>query len=431
MSSEVAMDQDGRTQRLSFVFDCGSFDRERRYAEIDALPSSSDLDLLFVSHLDADHVNGIDFLLARRGVQTVVLPCLDALRLTVVVCRSLDGPGITGDFLQFLKDPVTWFAERGVKRVVFVKRDRGELPTSPADTPFGPGGSGPIVVETGDDRFPRMAYAVESPGIAASVQRQRSPPGSVHALVTEATVVFHLLLGHAAPPPATMSWILLPHVQPFEPTSLAVFRAAVRPILSVPAGDGMAPPAFVRRLIGCLRNARQRASLRSRHGTLASDHNEVSLSLYSGPGPFDGTAWDVHGTSRCFTSALRVAEQPCTPHLRVPPTRLAEPRPGWLCTGDANLRLARTRSPWLDRFGPLFDKVGVFGLPHHGSALNVSGEVLDRLAGASRVACAGAARARHPHPDLVSALDQRGLGLWQVSEAVDSGFGTMVTGPRA
>jgi len=73
MSSEIVSSHNGFEQRLAFAFDCGSFNRECLYSAIDAIDSEL-LDLLFISHLEGDHVNGIDFLTMKKQVVTVVLP---------------------------------------------------------------------------------------------------------------------------------------------------------------------------------------------------------------------------------------------------------------------------------------------------------------------------------------------------------------------
>lgn len=71
------------------------------------------MDLLFISHLDADHVNGVDALTARMQVDAVVLPCLDALQITAIACEAIDDAGVRGTIREFIKNPALWFSERG------------------------------------------------------------------------------------------------------------------------------------------------------------------------------------------------------------------------------------------------------------------------------------------------------------------------------
>lgn len=89
-------------RRFHFVFDCGSINKEHLRESLNEIETRA-LDILFISHLDADHVNCIDMLLERMTVETVVLPCLDPLQVTAIVCESLNGSGMTGDFVRSCK----------------------------------------------------------------------------------------------------------------------------------------------------------------------------------------------------------------------------------------------------------------------------------------------------------------------------------------
>ena len=426
MTADVVLDSAGYARRLAYAFDCGSFNRERLYQAIESIGTPF-LDILFISHLDADHVNGVDLLLAKRHVETVILPCLDALSATVIVCRALSGVGLTGDFEDFLDDPVRWLGVRGVKRVVFIKRDGGVEPMSPGGQPPDLDPDSRYWVDTVNEEDPRIAVSIASRGIRQSAQRRQLPSGQVEVLVAQAEVEIELVVGAAVTPPEMITWILLPYVHPFEEDSIELFRAAVRGVLRVPDGEKPAARSFMRRLLKCLVDPSLRAKLRACYGVLASDHNEVSLSLYSGPRPSNNDGWDIRGTSRWFSFDRRYGGPIVSSRFRVPPQRFVQPRPAWLCTGDANLKLQRTRGSWLTRFGPLLEQVGVFVLPHHGSALNLSDEILDGLRDAAHIVCAGASRERHPHPDVLGRFSELGLGLWQVSEQEESVFGMTVS----
>lgn len=61
---------------IHWVYDCGSNQAEPRDREIAIVEGHGNLDVLFLSHLDSDHVNGIDRLLMSVKVQEVVLPDL-------------------------------------------------------------------------------------------------------------------------------------------------------------------------------------------------------------------------------------------------------------------------------------------------------------------------------------------------------------------
>lgn len=109
---------------FSFVFDCGSTSSKHfLHREIDDFkemlqPSHEDnyrkhLDLLIVSHLHDDHVNGLEYLLKDVAVDTVVMPCMEENLRILAGWESNEG-----DALQaFYDDPVAWFIHRGVRRI--------------------------------------------------------------------------------------------------------------------------------------------------------------------------------------------------------------------------------------------------------------------------------------------------------------------------
>jgi glyoxylase-like metal-dependent hydrolase (beta-lactamase superfamily II) len=54
-----------------WVYDCGSNQHDAPVREIKTVAAGGDLDLLFLSHLDSDHVGGVDQLLTQVKVREV------------------------------------------------------------------------------------------------------------------------------------------------------------------------------------------------------------------------------------------------------------------------------------------------------------------------------------------------------------------------
>lgn len=112
---------------FSFVYDCGT-DSSTLFLqrEIDdfklLLPTTGiskhkKLDLLVISHLHDDHVNGLKYLLKDIDVDTVVMPYInDNLELLArLESHSND------EFLQvFYTDPIAWFVSNGVHRIFLI-----------------------------------------------------------------------------------------------------------------------------------------------------------------------------------------------------------------------------------------------------------------------------------------------------------------------
>jgi len=389
-----SIDVTNRPTPFTFCFDCGSVNSEHFASGLEAVEANR-LDILFISHLDADHVNGIDKLTAKLTVDTVVLPCLDALQATVVACQALDQGSYSWTLASLLRDPEGWFGQRGVKRIVFVKRDGGD--TDEQAEPFDPGP---------DRRRPEGVLKVRSPSDQTyEIRSKRSTKRTARkgAVVVESCVLdpateIEVMSGvNNAESGLPLSWLLLPYVHPFAAMTLEAFRDAVRKVMQIPGGTDLASASFRARLLKALVDPVSRETLKCCYAVLSKDNNKPSLSLYSGPYPDRHLEWTTY-----FAASDR------TVRGRTPA--------GWLSTGDANLRKRETRDPWLRRLDKLLLRVRVFVLPHHGSDASIHPLVTGRLDNALMVACAAAGRQHHPHPALVSRLRMVGQAIIQVSE---------------
>ena len=77
---------------------------------------------------------------------------------------------------------------------------------------------------------------------------------------------------------------------------------------------------------------------------------------------------------------------------------------------------------FLERFGEIgLDRIACMSLPHHGSARNHSGRVLDRIDPAVMfVTCPLKANVHHPSPEVERAVRARGGNLIKVTERESS-----------
>ena len=117
-----------RGETFSFVYDCGSISsRYFLHREIDhykaLLPyvvhskRKKRLDLLIVSHMHDDHVNGLEYLLNNVEVDTVVMPYTDSVIRLLARAESSSEE----KFLRtFYMDPIGWFSSKGVHRILLI-----------------------------------------------------------------------------------------------------------------------------------------------------------------------------------------------------------------------------------------------------------------------------------------------------------------------
>lgn len=136
-------------QPFTLIYDCGSLAETlaKEWAErIGKSLSERDtiIDLAVLSHTDFDHVCGIEALVAKVQVNTLMLPLLaPPFRAAVEAATPKSRPKW---YREFVHSPVSWARERGIKKVVFVRprnSDDGD-PDFNAENPTEIGESDPI-----------------------------------------------------------------------------------------------------------------------------------------------------------------------------------------------------------------------------------------------------------------------------------------------
>jgi hypothetical protein len=370
--------RDGKSTTIfekSYVYDCGSespraFDRSLRSYNV---MTEERTDLLFVSHLDSDHVNKIDRLMGPTPPKIVVLPYLDSVDLTELLMREVDDGSVTASMREYVSDPAGYWRRRGAEIVIFVEPGTGD------DQP--PGGGTPDAPVDPEGPLPPASLASEGAQVrlTCTIRKPRAiPPKSF------AQVDYNIPrdVDHELPAGGVLAgagsyfrlewqaksqerwrradWILLPYVHPVESETRTAFRKAITQELGL---GNLDPGGFAGALLEKLRSDRKRlVALYRQH--FETGQNAISMSLYSGPerrhAAEERSGWLVPaGPARSFgyqMVALPVA---------------------WLGTGDSKLRQIIRRKPWLDFFNPFSQEIRFLSLPHHGSANDFHDDILN------------------------------------------------------
>ncbi len=131
-SGKISIQSNNDTKSsFNFVYDCGSASRKKYlYTEIEEYKKlklqSKKLDLLMISHLHSDHVNGLDNLLSDIEVENVVLPYIKPIeRLLLSVYEK--GPRW---YFEFLSNPTNFLKKRGIKNIIYISQG-GDVETTP------------------------------------------------------------------------------------------------------------------------------------------------------------------------------------------------------------------------------------------------------------------------------------------------------------
>ena len=114
--------------KLSIVYDCGTLSqRDKLNSRIDRFKNSlghDKLDVLFIWHIDDDHINGIPELLNGINCDKVYLPYLTPIERLFVAIRHGDSDSANiEDYMNFLKSPHDFLNSENfdINEIIYIK----------------------------------------------------------------------------------------------------------------------------------------------------------------------------------------------------------------------------------------------------------------------------------------------------------------------
>ncbi|GAO01447.1 MBL fold metallo-hydrolase [Anaeromyxobacter sp. PSR-1] len=363
-----------------YVYDCGSVQLRALSREVDAysqeMGRGQNIDVLALSHLDNDHVNGVEQLLASHDAETVVVPYLHPWDRLLLVAQACAAGTLTESYFALLANPARWFTDRGTSNVVFV-------------LPAGPDGPSPVRVPENippERRKRERRVGLDGARTATEDDCTENPGLPTKSQVVSAGDALHAVLKHL------VIWQLVPYTHP-ERDRLSEFAKRVSVLLNVPVLRQPHSRRFFTALKKALSDKRRRAELGDAYEMIREDKNLASMALYSGP------AWSGAGarSTRFFKKDGYWWDDD------------DDDRPAWIGTGDCVFIRQKRVEAFARCFGQVFRYVGAFVVPHHGSKHNFAGHLLKQeLHGISWVLPYGRNSYDHPWPGLVAALNRRG-----------------------
>jgi beta-lactamase superfamily II metal-dependent hydrolase len=365
--------------RFHWVYDCGSNQRDALTREIAKVATNGDVDCLFLSHLDSDHVIGIDQLLANVRVREVMLPYLNDLDCLLLAARDAASGALSGTSLTLLADIPGWFGSRGVDRVTFIEPNNDD-----EGAPLGPDPP-----EGGLDRRVegeiRAKWSGHDQGQASTPIGAETKNLSVTKLQTRETLQL------VAPDGLPLDWVLAPYAHRPSAKRLKTFEEALKRMF----GRKLLTKKF---WLSALTDSEMRIKLRECYGVIWSDHNLVSMALYAGP--VLGSDWSGY----------------CVSNPKLWHSCNFQDGVGWLGTGDMHLDVKIRRTNFLNHYKHLLPRVNVFGLPHHGSRHNYDLNLPDAMVNASQfVAATGPNPYDHPSTLVKESVRSKGRQFVKVS----------------
>lgn len=376
---------------FDWVYDCGSLSNVRGPLKAEVARWRKDLnrssfDLLVISHLDRDHVNGLPSLLRAATPRHVLLPYFfPAERLLI----ALTSRALSSWDQRFILDPAReLFRLAPGAKVTFLiggqdlRGSVAEVSPEGGDIRDAEGMEGELHVGFRENSFDRL------PEVVAPLP---PPPGMSGDPPAEGA---HGPILRRADGPLNVGpfefrfYVTPPDKRPlrrFERSVTRLFRAqSLTAVLADPKGTALL--------------ARLYRELAQTSPQLRAKINNTSLVTYHG------------ATGRARTLYSAVVRRPSHPTRSPGLERFRGSWPdGYLHTGDISLAPHSTLSEVVRTFAPVIDRIGTLSAPHHGSSYNWNPGLMSALT-AARVVTASVRSTdkRHPGSDVVRSVSVRG-----------------------
>lgn len=402
-----------------FVYDCGGsqFQSPKTLdwciTHATAGAQRLQIDAVYISHFEDDHVNGIEELCKNAAVSRIYAPHINLHSAVHIIAQQMAaGTNWTAGYQQFASTLFA-IANGGDAFGVPVTRIRGgERP------PEGPGVPNDRARELGDadqsvdaviPAGKSVSHAVRIPLVLSA----RTAKGVKSRVAWE---MVHWYYG--ADDQLTLQILA-------EIALIGGYAADCQPGLQANASDNEIETALIwmksnRAQIAKAYKAAMaahnaaRATLNPPEPAFPDNHNVASLCLYSGP--IDSRAYIWNSSADAF---------PCLLKRRDIYWFWAK-RGAWIATGDAMLGLADVWDEFIAHFGTnRVDVCSTVLIPHHGADAATSHNFTDQLIRENQccVISAGAINGYgHPHRNVVQAILKKPATLQLVTEAAPMGF---------
>jgi len=393
---------------IEYCYDCGSNNLDPLHAEVKRYGEAAKtgyqrmIDVLFVSHLDSDHVNGLDELLNLCDVDTVVMPYLSDFERLFTLSETIDDGEVTAEAISLLGNPVAWFAGRGAKRIVMVRGDGDQspganLPDNPPDFPP-PSRRG----HTADEALYLDKLKVDFDRLKDLKSDDLSTDECEVYVINHQEVLS--LIDQSG---EMVNWCFITYVNP-EPVKETRFRNAVQTafaseISSLKIGQQSNISSL---LVAIAKDKVKRDRLKGCYREIASNLNLTSLSLYSGPLWLPPKRKITH--KRYFKGYNTKREKTCNAC-------------GWLGTGDSDLKSPDRREHFLYHYARILSQVLTLAIPHHGSEKNFHETILPMNCIYGTVS-SRSGNIYHPAVSVKTSTERRGQDLIHTTEQPDSMF---------
>lgn len=306
-----------------YVHDCGGkIALIKKAINKNVLPNKI-INALFVSHFDDDHVKGLKYLLTKRRVERAYIPLLDDTSRTIILAACKSRGIVSKELAEFVENPKDWLTLIGVETVVEVNSIQSQEQTNDADNldeaSIGLiGGNGAI-----------LRVGIRESGKTSELWRMKTfayvdrDKDFLKKLIQHHETSFPKLNVPFQTNKDARKWLL----ETAEPKNIKDFLVKIG----------------------------------------GSDHNRVSLCLFSGPSKQVSVRYSSHATTSLCSSCYPLGH----------PVYNSNNASGWLHTADYPFRTDSCKLKFQTHFQNEFKDVFCFMLSHHGSKADFQSDLLD------------------------------------------------------
>ncbi|EFE9315093.1 hypothetical protein B6R54_24380 [Escherichia coli] len=323
----------------SYVYDCGSDQLNALRREMDVAKSLFNIDekyidVVYISHLDSDHINGFDHLcqLVDNKIRKVVLPYLDIHDSYYLIASELCSNSTSGLFMEFLIDPVKWIKSR------LPEADISLLYPSDIDDNFDP-----PIFNSENIKGSAVSLPMKISDSKGDVECNRWLVKRIGENKTDTLMSF-------------ISWI-----PPRSRKKIEIFSQQL-------IENGFTELSK-KKMLKILTSTGERKKLRECYLKLAGDHNVISINLLI-----------INNQE----AEMKIVNEPSREwfsfrNSRVERHFLFDRDKGIrsvLLTGDSKLNTSLYYNKWAEFYSKVIKTVRVMTLPHHGSELNFNQKII-------------------------------------------------------
>ncbi|WP_345951292.1 DUF6530 family protein [Mucilaginibacter sp. PAMB04274] len=357
------------SQQFSMIYDCGSTQGtailKKEISEFKKLIGSEkqhNLDLLIISHFDADHVNQLDYLLTNCKVKVAVLPYLFPIeRLYLYFANGYDDTTDDDLYSGFIQDPAGFLLQRGVDQVIFITGN-GEVDglVNNNPNPNGPQGS-PDTSEIKNNQLFDLKIGLDDQDARLFYQEQAMIDAKYSGKVKFKKGGGDICAG--------LYWQFYFYQIRQEPTDIAAFRAQIKHTFEIELENGYIEGEDLKKIFKYQDRVDQLKKVFKRY---FKETNSTGIVVMHGP------------INHSFALLSTPREQDYFPDCYT------------LLTGDTNMKKG-----WSRFINDRIIQTHIVQVPHHGSKVNWERSKLDDLENTTLIMNYGTKNTYgHPNSDV-------------------------------